>query len=514
MSVANESALADEARAATRKAEAPGPQPVLKVAGGERRGPLRPVALSPTRLRINGAVLQAVFQAVDAALVTALALLVLTRAPGGSLLQRPLGEAAPLVLGALTALWGLRAGSTYRFTAREAVAVQLGKLIGVFSLAAAVAVPLAGLLSGPAHAFRVGAWTVAAGALVGTAHLWARVNVRRWRTQGRLLPNIVLVGATQNAARLIEASLKTKEAAVLGIFDDRIGRVPAAIRGVPVLGDTESLMNHKILPYVDRIVVAVSSASQPRVRELVSRLSLLPNRVTLFLDVGAEDGRAAALSRLGDLPLAEISGAPGDLRRACSKRVQDLVLGGLLLVAALPIMGLVALLIRLDSPGPILFCQRRHGFNNETITVCKFRSMRHEHTDHCAERQVSAGDDRITRIGRFIRRTSLDELPQLWNVLRGEMSLVGPRPHAIGMKTAGEESAKLVAEYAWRHRVKPGITGWAQINGSRGPVHTRDEVRRRVRLDVEYIERQSFWFDLYILAMTLPRLLGDKHSVR
>ena len=124
------------------------------------------------------------------------------------------------------------------------------------------------------------------------------------------------------------------------------------------------------------------------------------------------------------------------------------------------------------------------------------------------------GDERVTRVGRFIRRTSLDELPQILNVLKGEMSLVGPRPHAIGMKTGDIESARLVGEYAHRHRLKPGVTGWAAIKGSRGPVDTPDAVRRRVALDVEYIERQSFWLDLYIMAVTIPCLLGDRAVVR
>jgi lipopolysaccharide/colanic/teichoic acid biosynthesis glycosyltransferase len=132
-----------------------------------------------------------------------------------------------------------------------------------------------------------------------------------------------------------------------------------------------------------------------------------------------------------------------------------------------------------------------------------------------AARQVVADDERVTRVGRFIRKFSLDELPQLFNVLKGEMSLVGPRPHAIGMKTGEVESAKLVAEYAWRHRMKPGVTGWAAVKGSRGPVHTAEEVRRRVELDVEYIERQSVLLDLYILTLTLPCLLfGDREAVR
>ena len=154
------------------------------------------------------------------------------------------------------------------------------------------------------------------------------------------------------------------------------------------------------------------------------------------------------------------------------------------------------------------------SFNNEAILVWKFRSMRHEAADAKAHRQVSANDDRVTKVGKFIRKTSLDELPQLFNVLRGEMSMVGPRPHAIGMKSGDVESEKLVARYAHRHRMKPGVTGWAAIKGSRGPVDTAEQVQERVALDVEYIERQSFWLDLYIIAMTIPCLLGDRSAVR
>jgi lipopolysaccharide/colanic/teichoic acid biosynthesis glycosyltransferase len=190
------------------------------------------------------------------------------------------------------------------------------------------------------------------------------------------------------------------------------------------------------------------------------------------------------------------------------------VIGSLGLLAAAPIMLLTALAIKLDSPGPVFFRQRRHGFNNEAILVWKFRSMRHDMADAKAVRQISANDDRVTKVGKFIRKTSLDELPQLFNVLRGEMSMVGPRPHAIGMKSGDVESETLVARYAHRHRMKPGVTGWAAINGSRGPVDTAELVQERVALDVEYIERQSFWLDLYIIAMTIPCLLGDRSAVR
>jgi lipopolysaccharide/colanic/teichoic acid biosynthesis glycosyltransferase len=162
----------------------------------------------------------------------------------------------------------------------------------------------------------------------------------------------------------------------------------------------------------------------------------------------------------------------------------------------------------------VFFRQRRHGMNNEEITVWKFRTMQHAAADARAERQVTASDARVTRVGRFLRSTSLDEIPQLLNVVRGEMSLVGPRPHAVGMKTGDVQSARLVDEYAHRHRIKPGMTGWAAVNGSRGPMHDSADVGRRVELDLEYIDRQSLWLDLQILLQTLPSVLGDRHAVR
>jgi len=233
----------------------------------------------------------------------------------------------------------------------------------------------------------------------------------------------------------------------------------------------------------------------------------------LFVDQG-EAGRAAVLSRIVDAPLASVSGAAGDERRALVKRLEDLVVGAAALLAAAPVMALIAIAIKLDSPGPVFFRQRRHGFHNEEILVWKFRSMRHSNDASRSTRQIRFDDDRVTRVGRIIRRTSLDELPQLFNVFKGEMSLVGPRPHAIGMKTGDTESAKLVAGYAHRHRLKPGMTGWAAINGSRGPVDTPELVRRRVAYDIEYIERQSLMFDLMIMARTIPCLIGDDKAVR
>ena len=478
-----------------------------------RRGPFRPGRLAPVRERLSGPTLARLFRSVDMiAVVGAAFAAAVLQAPGG-VLNQSFGAVLPLLVAPVAILWALVAARAYALSARESLPRHLARAAAASLFGGAVGAATAALAS---HGGLSGALAYAASALIAVtlAHAWAWGAVRRWRGQGRLTPNVVVVGATANAARLIESALSTREVNVLGIFDDRSTRSPTDLHGVPVLGDTHALLEHKILHYVDRIVITVTASAQTRVRQLIEQLKVLPNAVTLFVDVEGQDTRAATLSRMADTPLSQVSGLEEDERRALAKRAQDIAFAGMALIVALPVMAVIALAVRLSSPGPVLFRQRRHGFNNEAITVWKFRSMRVGATDESNRRQVTKDDDRVTAVGRFIRRTSLDELPQIFNVLSGEMSLVGPRPHPIGMMTAGEESQRLVAEYAWRHRMKPGITGWAQINGSRGPVHTREEVRRRVVLDIEYIERQSFWFDLYIMVMTLPCLLGDREAVR
>jgi Undecaprenyl-phosphate glucose phosphotransferase len=490
----------------------PEPGPPSEANPADRRGPFRPERLAPVRERMSGALLARIFRTIDVALALAVALAVAYSASAESLLSLPLGAILPMIGGQIVTLWGLSALSAYRLGRRETLATQAAR-VGLACLAGlAASLFVSALVHTPAVA-GLSLFGVTLVALLA-AHAAALLAVRRWRRLGRLTPNIVVVGATANASRLIQTALSTREVNVLGIFDDRLQRAPPNLEGVPVLGDTSALLEHAIIPYIDRVVITVTSSAQARVRELIERLRTLPNAVTLSIDIEGHDTRQATLSRMADAPLTLVSGIQEDERRAFHKRVQDLVLGLTALVLAAPFMLAIAIAIRLDSPGPIIFRQRREGFNNETITVFKFRSMRTEASDFNASRQVEKNDERVTRIGRFIRRTSLDELPQILNVLRGEMSLVGPRPHSAKMITAGEESRRLVAEYSWRHRMKPGITGWAQIHGSRGPVTTREEIRRRVVLDVEYIERQSFALDLYIMLMTLPSLLGDKDVVR
>jgi exopolysaccharide biosynthesis polyprenyl glycosylphosphotransferase len=191
----------------------------------------------------------------------------------------------------------------------------------------------------------------------------------------------------------------------------------------------------------------------------------------------------------------------------------DKIVGGLALLLLSPLMLLIAIAIKVDSRGPVLFRQKRYGFNNDLIEIYKFRSMYVDQADATASQLVTKGDPRVTRVGRFIRKASLDELPQLFNVVfRGNLSLVGPRPHAIHAKAEARLYDEAVDGYFARHRVKPGVTGWAQINGWRGETDTHEKIQRRVESDLYYIDNWSVLFDLYIIAMTPLALLSRKNA--
>lgn len=355
---------------------------------------------------------------------------------------------------------------------------------------------------------------VAAAALF-VAHGIYAFFIEFWASQGRLAANIVIVGATANARRLIESNTFSKSVNILGVFDDRQTRSPTSLAGAPYLGSINDLVGWPHLHEVDRIVLTVTPHAVQRVQALLARLSSLPQPVCLLLDFEHFNFKRQKLEDIACSPAARLTGNANSPSWIIAKRLEDLLIGSAMLVAALPVMALLALLIKIDSPGPVLFRQKREGFNGKLIEVLKFRSMRNDPPpSDGAVRQVERNDPRVTRVGKFIRKTSLDELPQLWNVLKGDMSLVGPRPHAPGMKTGGTLTSSLVAEYAHRHRVKPGLTGWAQVNGSRGPLHSPEAARERIRYDVEYISRASLWFDFWIMLRTGPALLGDKINIR
>ncbi|AMS29757.1 exopolysaccharide biosynthesis polyprenyl glycosylphosphotransferase [Aquidulcibacter sp.] len=437
-----------------------------------------------------------------------------------NVLSAPLSMLLPMAFGGITLALILREHDLYRFEVTPNAETHGIKALGAVLLALPSTAAIGALIAlCVGRVAAAGAWeasiaTLLAGSIIVSVHFLSALILGAMNRAGLFSLNVVIVGATPLAHKLIEEAKASGDISVLGVFDDRMDRAKPLPNHVKLLGDLDDLMSWPHLPSVDRVIVAVSSTAQSRVLQLVAKLRSMPNKVVLAIDMQGFDSDGTTIGRIGNRPVAYVSGAPEDAKRAFWKRVQDLVLGTIALVLAAPVMTLIAVAIKLDSRGPIFFRQKRHGFNNQAFDCWKFRSMRVETTDACAAQQVTQNDPRVTRIGRFIRATSLDELPQLFNVLNGTMSLVGPRPHAIGMKTGDQESEALVAEYAHRHRIKPGMTGWAAIHGSRGPVHSAEEVAERVAFDIAYIRDASLWLDLWIMLRTLPALLGDKGSVR
>jgi len=259
---------------------------------------------------------------------------------------------------------------------------------------------------------------------------------------------------------------------------------------------------------VEEIVVGADPNRWPALRNLISELRILPFPVS-FVPVGATSeifGRP--FRRLGDAICVELQQGPLTASQQAAKRCIDVLLAGLALIALLPLLACVAIAIRLDSPGPILFRQQRCGFNGKRFDIYKFRTMSVLENGPAIV-QAQLADKRITRVGRWLRRTSIDELPQLFNVLEGSMSLVGPRPHAIAHDNQFD---KVVRNYASRRRVKPGLTGWAQVHGCRGATPTTASIKRRVKFDLWYIDNWSLALDLAILLQTPIEVLRGRNA--
>lgn len=337
--------------------------------------------------------------------------------------------------------------------------------------------------------------------------LWLRA--RSWVAHGRLSRNVAIVGGGEHGARLIAALGRLDEEGVniIGIFDDRSERVGRRVAGVAKIGNIDDLVIYARNNRVDEIILALPWAAEARIEQVLRKLRSLPVDIRLAPDrVGFRLGHSG-YSSLGGVPLLDVCKKPLADWHSVIKSVEDRTLAILLLVFLGPLFGVVALAIKLDSRGPVFFRQRRYGFNNHTIGVYKFRTMYHHLRDENAAKLTTRNDPRVTRVGAFLRQTSIDELPQLINVLKGEMSIIGPRPHALSAKAADRLYEEVVAEYAARHRVKPGITGWAQVKGWRGETDTVEKIQKRVEHDLFYIENWSFALDLKILFLTFFALL-------
>jgi Undecaprenyl-phosphate glucose phosphotransferase len=334
-----------------------------------------------------------------------------------------------------------------------------------------------------------------------TTRFAAQMAVKWVIEMGLIARRAVIAGGGEEAARLIRGlnGRKGNDIRVYGIFDDRDGeRSPPQVLGVPKIGGYQDLIAFVRASDIQLVIMALPFTAEERINWLLDEFRVLP--VEVGLSTYSKDYAFNTPARAPFLQRVRRSFAP---KCRLIKRLFDLVFASIALAVLWPLMAFAVIAIRLESRGPVLFRQQRHGYNNRIIEVLKFRSMYADMSDPSGRDVVTRGDRRVTRVGRFLRRSSIDELPQLFNVLRGDLSLVGPRPHAIeAMSSQRERFTNIIDGYSARHRLPPGITGWAQVNGLRGEIEDAKKLKARIEHDLFYIENWSFWFDLKIFACT------------
>jgi Undecaprenyl-phosphate glucose phosphotransferase len=348
-------------------------------------------------------------------------------------------------------------------------------------------------------------------ALLFERFAWARVIYALARN-GSICRNAVIIGAGENAVLLLRSLVGPHNpwVRVIGVFDDRHRRLSDQIEGYKVQGGLQELLEFAKSERIDDIFVALPWTAEMRLFEIFDTLQVIPANLHLSPDIVSSRMERAKFVPYFGITALRVSKKPIEGWNYVIKWLEDKLVALVALIFMAPAMLIVAIAIKLESPGPILFRQSRYGFNNKLIEVYKFRSMYNDSRDENAETLAVKGDPRVTKVGHFIRRSSLDELPQLFNVLKGDMSIVGPRPHATRAKAAGRLYEDVVKEYAIRHKIKPGITGWAQVNGWRGETDTEDKIKNRVESDIFYIENWSLALDLEIMIRTAFALVSSK----
>ncbi len=363
-------------------------------------------------------------------------------------------------------------------------------------------------------------FTFAAGGLVfltlfrvGFSFLLQRANVLEATKR-----SMAVIGAGEQARRLLEAvqPRSIQPIHITGIYAEDCGKESdfrkkaSSAATMKMSGNVETLMKQARLGQVDDVLIALPWSEEKKITDILEKLNELPVNVYLVSDlIGFRTEFKSPPSHFGSLPILQVVGKPMSGWDAVIKAFEDYFIAIIVFVLLAPIMALIALIVRLDSPGPVIFRQKRLGFNNQIFDVYKFRTMSHQPAGVASTVQAKRDDKRVTRVGKFLRRSSLDELPQIFNVLNGTMSIVGPRPHALDHN---EEFAKRTKAYFARHRVKPGITGLAQVKGFRGETDTKEKLEGRIRNDNFYAENWSLSLDIWILIRTLVITLSGKNA--
>jgi Undecaprenyl-phosphate glucose phosphotransferase len=394
--------------------------------------------------------------------------------------------------------------------------VTLGRTAACWCVVAAILMTMSFLTKTSEDYSRIWALMWFSAALVGLlATRWLfMARVARWVDEGRLQRKVAIVGLGPLARKLATRFRQNSKSGIrlVGLFSDEGAPQGSPMQHVSFGGDLRQLNRIVRLGAVDTVIVAEEGASPDRLDDIFESLREVPADVRYCPGEMALRLNQHSISHYAGVPMINVVDRPLSEWRYVVKEIEDRVLGTLILLMISPVLLGIAALVKLDSRGPALFRQPRYGYNNQLVEIWKFRTMYHDREDSRAEQLTRQNDPRITRVGRFLRRWSLDELPQFINVFRGEMSIVGPRPHAVSAKAGGLLYQHAVPHYAARHRVKPGITGWAQINGWRGTTDTVRQIEKRVEHDMYYIEHWSVWLDLKIIVLTLFKGFSGRHA--
>jgi len=353
------------------------------------------------------------------------------------------------------------------------------------------------------------AWALATPLLILASHLAVRIATGS-RGGARELRSVLVVGANDAGIKFADVCERHPNLfmQVRGFFDDRSGERRPPRLAHPVLGHMSETAAYVRSHNIKMIFISQPVSAQPRIRRLIDELKDTTASVYFLPDVYVFDLMQARFDTVGGMPVIAISETPFMGFNGVLKRGTDIAVSALALMLLAPLMIVVALAVRVSSPGPVIFRQRRYGLYGEEIYIYKFRSMLVA-DDGPSVVQARKNDARLTRIGGFLRRTSIDELPQFVNALQGRMSVVGPRPHAVAHN---EQYRKLIKGYMLRHKVKPGITGWAQVNGLRGETATLERMEARIQYDLDYLRNWSLWLDLWIILKTIKVVLGRQNA--
>lgn len=418
-----------------------------------------------------------------------------------------------IIAGFISNLW-LRNSGMYDIERMQDIPDSPWRLLGGVALGAATVITMA-LPVLAVHwqiAIHLVAWVSASFMLILLNRSISHAILARMAAAGRFKKSVAVFGAGSISRRVHDyLSSSDSDVEFIGVFDDRIGDERVSPEGLVVAGNLDKLLSEAYAGNIDDIIIALPPCAEGRISAIAQKIEQAPCNLHVVTHIASDlihAQSALRVSQIGEVGLIDIKDKPLANWAPLVKRAEDIIVAGFGLLICSPILLAAMIAIKLDGNGPIIYRQRRRGLNRQVIDVLKLRTLTVSDNDDQV-RQVTKGDNRVTRVGRLLRRTSIDELPQLWNVLKGEMSIVGPRPHAL---VHDEQFSSMLNEYANRHQVKPGITGLAQVKGFRGETNTPDRLRNRVEQDIAYVRSWSLWLDIKIIAGTMVVVLTGKNA--